>query len=154
MATKCDSQTGKDSPGQPATRAATFLSTLFWIAGFLLLFIIPVSSPLIWLSDLLLLIGFFPILLAWRPAWTWLLFGVCNLFIGAVLELAKFLPDQSFPVELRLVRAHMADYHCPVVWLFVGLIAIIYGSVRLIKNCCRHLRKHRRCSPSNRPDCS
>ncbi len=71
------------------------------------------------------------------------MFGVCNLLIGFVLEVSKFLPDASLPPEMRLVRAHLAEYHAPLAWMFVGVVSLAYGTVRLIKGCLSWCRDRR-----------
>lgn len=128
----------------PARKISAVLSALLWTAGFFLAFVIAPSSPYIWLPDFLLLAGFFPLLMIWKPAWPWIVFGVCNVFIGFVLEVAKFLPDRELPPEVRLVRGHLAQYHEPMTWMFVGVVSVIYGLVRLIKGTMRWLKERQR----------
>lgn len=134
-------QTESESDRQsPARKVSAVLSAVLWTVGFFLAFVIPKTSPIIWVPDFLLLVGFFPLLFVWKPSWPWLVFGCCNLFIGFVLEVSKFLPDDSLPPEMRLVRAHLVEYHAPMAWMFVGVVALIYGAIRFVKGCLRWFR--------------
>ena len=133
----------KSEGDTPARKIAAVLSAVLWTLGFFLAFVIQPTSRFIWIPDTLLLVGFFPLLMIWKPAWPWLVFGGCNLFIGIVLEVAKFLPDSSLPGEMRLVRAHLADYHAPLAWMFVGVVSIIYGVIRFFKGLYRWLSKRK-----------
>jgi hypothetical protein len=45
-----------------ARKISAVLSAVLWTVGFFLAFVIPKTSPLIWVPDFLLLIGFFPLL--------------------------------------------------------------------------------------------
>lgn len=112
---------------------ASILSCVLWCLGFFLAFVFPPDSPLIWLPDTLLLAGFLPLLFIWKPGWPWILFGILNIFIGFVLEVAKYLPDDELPGEMPLVRAHLAEYHVPWVWFIIGFVSVVYGIFRIIK---------------------
>lgn len=120
-------------------KMATISSAVLWILGFGLAFVIPPGSPLIWLPDFLLLTGFIPVLLIWRPGWPWLVFGGLNFFIGFVLEAARWLPDNQLPAEMVRVRMHLAEYHAPLVWMFVGAVSSIFGCIRITKNLYRKM---------------
>jgi len=143
VAGKDKSSTNVRRRDTPERKIAAVASAVLWTAGFFLAFVISPKSPYIWAPDLLLLLGFFPLLLFWKPAWPWMIFGACNLFIAFVLMVAKYLPDASLPAELRLVRAHLADYHAPLSWMFVGVISIIYGLIRMIKGWLRWIDSKR-----------
>lgn len=138
-----DNAAGERRRDTGGRKIAAVLSTVLWMVGFFLAFVISPKSPYIWVPDTLLLLGFFPLLLVWKPAWPWLVFGVCNLFIGFVLEVAKYLPDAELPSEMRLVRAHLAEYHSANSWMFIGLVALIYGVIRLIKGWLRWINSKR-----------
>lgn len=113
---------------------ATWSSAAIWIIGFLLAFVIPPTSKLIWVPDTLLLVGFFPVLFVWQPGWPWLVFGLGNIFIGFVLQVAFFLPDAGLPATMVPVRAHLAEYHVPMVWILTGIVSVIYGVIRTVKH--------------------
>jgi hypothetical protein len=113
---------------------ATWSSCAIWILGFLLALVIPPSSKLIWIPDTLLLVGFFPVLFVWQPGWPWLIFGIGNMFIGFVLQVAFFLPDTGLPQTMVPVRAHLAQYHVPMIWILTGIGSTIYGIIRMVKH--------------------
>jgi hypothetical protein len=126
-------------------KLAAILSCLLWTAGFFLAFVVPAGSPSIWVPDTLLLLGFIPLLLVWKPAWPWFAFGIFNIFIGFVLLVAQFLPESSLSGDLPKVRKHLAELHVWLVWVAFGLAAIIYGSLRLLKSgVCWLISRHRR----------
>lgn len=109
-------------------------SAIIWIIGLVLAFLIPPTSQFIWLPDALLLLGFFPLLIGWRPSWPWIVFGVLNICIGFVLLVSQYLPDTSLPKEMMIVRRHLLNYHVPMVWMLIGAIATVYGTIRMFVN--------------------
>ena len=123
---------------------AAVASTILWVAGFGLAFVIPAGSPLIWVPDSLLLLGFIPIMLAFRPIWPWFVFGLCNTFIGIVLDVARYLPDNVQTAEMQKVRRHLAELHVPFVWVAFGVLAVLYGTGRLARTCVMWIRSRRR----------
>jgi len=125
----CQEKSGRD----PVHKIAALLSFVLWTLGFLLAFVIPPGSEWIWVPDTLLLVGFLPLLLSWRPAWPWLVFGFFNIFIGFVLQVAQFLPDTSLPGEMPKIRRHLAEYHVPLAWILVGALSVVYGLGRMIR---------------------
>src|SRR5207302_1815663 len=106
---------------------------VLWTLSFFLAFTISSQSAYIWVPDFLLLLGFAPLLFIWKPGWPWLVFGSLNIFIGFVLEVAKYLPEESLPADMRPVRQHLAEYHVGLVWILFGLAAFVFGSIRIIK---------------------
>jgi len=130
-------------PASAKRKIAAIVSAVLWTLSFFLAFVISPKSPYIWMPDTLLLIGFAPLLFIWVPAWPWFVFGVFNLFIGFVLEVAKFLPDKSLPGEMPRIRQHLADYHVPIAWMLVGLASIIYGLARVGRSWIRWLMARR-----------
>ncbi len=143
-----------------ASKIAGIVSAVLWILGFALAFVVPADSPYMWVPDALLLIGFFPLLIFWKPSWPWLVFGVLNVVIGFVLLVATFLPVETLTTEMAKARqqltdakspyasafsqtateqmahvhTHLAKQHSPWTWMIVGIISTIYGIVRMIKN--------------------
>lgn len=121
-------------------RPATILSLVFWVVGFALAFVIPPLSKFYWVPDALLLIGFWPLLFVWRPAWPWCLFGILNVLIGFILEMMVFLPDTNFTTEMKLVRKHLTEYHCALAWILIGFVSLAYGLFRSVKAIVFYLR--------------
>jgi hypothetical protein len=115
-------------------RMASILATILWVVGFALAFIIPKSSPWLWLSDGLLLFGFWPLLWTYRARWLWLIFGALNAGIGFILMVAQYIPDQYFSghADMLKVKAHLAEYHFPWAWILIGLISCLIGLVRIV----------------------
>ena len=125
-----------------ARNIAAFLSAMLWTASFFLAFVIPSNSPYLWLPDTLLLVGFVPLLLVWKPTWPWFVFGVCNVVIGFALAVARYLPDADLPAHMPKVRQHLAEFHVPLVWILLGAASMIYGALSLISGwwrrfCCK-----------------
>ncbi|HEY9868804.1 MAG TPA: hypothetical protein V6D08_06535 [Candidatus Obscuribacterales bacterium] len=120
-------------------KLAAILSCLLWAAGFFLAFVVPAGSPSIWVPDTLLLLGFIPLLLVWKPVWPWFAFGIFNIFIGFVLLVAQFLPESSLVGDLPKVRKHLAELHVWLVWVAFGAAAIFYGALRLLQSGVRWL---------------
>jgi hypothetical protein len=88
----------------------------------------------IYVPDVMLMFGFFPLLFLWRFSWTWLIFGVLNIGIGLLLQVIEYSPDNLFPPDLLTPKHHLAQFHPPIVWWLTGFLAVLVGSVRLIKN--------------------
>jgi hypothetical protein len=111
----------------------TLLAIGMWVIGIGLGFVIPVNSPQIWLPDALLLLGFWPFLCQLKARWLWIVFGLFNLFIGLTLETVKFLPDTcfSFDPKVLAVKIHLAQYHEPFAWMWIGFISALIGFVRV-----------------------
>ncbi len=51
------------SKSMSASKIAGIVSAVLWIVGFALAFVVPSTSPFMWVPDALLLIGFFPLLI-------------------------------------------------------------------------------------------
>ncbi|MBX9880059.1 MAG: hypothetical protein K2Y22_16495 [Candidatus Obscuribacterales bacterium] len=112
----------------------SIFACVIWLISFALSFVIPAGSPYIWLPDFLLLAGFVPLLVSYKPAWPWFVFGIGNVLIGFVLETAKHMPDNILPEYARPVQDHLIQMHVSMVWIKVGLLSIIYGLIRMLKN--------------------
>ena len=141
---KADSKTessavAKEKQGH-GSKAAAISSTVLWILGFVLPFMLPPKSKLIWLSDTLLLIGFWPLLWLWKPGWPWVVFGVLNVIVGGLLQIAFCLDAKYFPAEMLGVRQHLIDQHLPLSWMLIGVISIIVGAVRMSMSLARWFR--------------
>lgn len=124
------------SVSKPATagKIATFSSITFWIVGILLNFKLSVGSFWISLPDGCLLVGFLPLLYNSRYSWMWLVFGVFNGAIGFFLQMIVLMTDSDFPNAALSMKHHLAQYHEPLVWMVVGIFAIVFGVLHLIKN--------------------
>lgn len=120
-------------------KIAAVLSAVLWSLSFFLAFIISSKSHYIWVPDLLLLSGFVPLLLMWKPAWPWLVFGCLNVLIGFVLEVNNWIPAAQLPVNMHAVHQHLMQFHVSMVWILVGFASILYAVFRLIKGVVRHL---------------
>lgn len=129
------------------TRIGTILSTVLWAVGFVLLFVIKPDNPLVFLSDTFLLIGFWPLLFAWRAGWTWLVFGLLNIFIGFFLELAKFLPTDTMTPTMQAAyeqaKTHVICVHPALVWILIGAASALFGLVRIGITIWRYLKSRK-----------
>ncbi len=114
-----------------AAKVAAIASTVLWILGFALAFVVPATSPFGWVPDGMLLVGFFPLLYAWRPGWPWLVFGVLNVCIGFLLLVAAYIPDTNFTRDMIIVRKHLAEQHSPFTWMTIGVVSTIFGITRM-----------------------
>lgn len=121
----------KDGKKSGGAKVAAIASTILWVLGFALAFVIPARSPFGWLPDGMLLVGFFPLLYAWKPGWPWVVFGVLNTIIGFLLLVAFYIPDTNFTNDMIIVRKHLAEQHSPFTWMTVGILSIIFGSIRM-----------------------
>ena len=146
-----------------AGRTAGVCATILWIAGFALIFVLPPRSTFMWTSDFLLLAGFFPLLLLARVGWPWLLFGMLNIVIGFILEVAYHIPDdvltssgavsviasgggmtpEQLTQQMLHVRDHLRDCHSPLTWMLVGFGSMVYGFVRTICDIIAWLHRRR-----------
>lgn len=115
-------------------KRAAIASSVLWVLSLVLSFSIPPSSPYIWVPDVVLLLGFIPLLFSWSPSWPWLLFGVLNIVIGAFLLLLYCLPDDPFPKGLHAGKHHICEYHPYAPWAIIGILATVYGIGRMVKN--------------------
>jgi hypothetical protein len=108
---------------------ATVLSTSLWLMSIILAFQIPATSPLIWLPDSLLLLGFVPLLLLAKQSWLFLLFGLSNAFIGFFLLVLTHLESDKFVGEVLIMKHHLVTMHSPWAWLVIGLLVAIWGAI-------------------------
>ncbi len=114
-------------------KKSSLLAVLLWTMSFILAFRIPPHSQYIWIPDALLLLGFFPLLIAGRARWLWLAFGLGNLVVGATLALAICIPDRLFePYHMAQMNAHLRLYHPYLVWLLISLLSAVIGVILLI----------------------
>jgi hypothetical protein len=114
-----------------AAKIAAIVSTVLWILGFALAFVVPAGSPFGWVPDGMLLVGFWPLLYAWRPGWPWLVFGILNVIIGFLLLVAAYIPVTNFTPEMIIVRKHLAEQHSPFTWMTIGIVSTIFGVTRM-----------------------
>ena len=110
------------------------LAVILWVVSLGLSFVIAPGNRYIWVPDTVLLIGFWPLLIAHRSRWFWLAFGVLNMFIGICLITLTFMPDSEFarfdPRTLA-TKHHLAQYHEGFAWLSVGAVSAIIGLLLL-----------------------
>jgi len=163
-----DAETGAKK--KSGTKWATISSAALWVVGFLLLLVVPAGSPFVWVSDALLLLGFFPLLILWKPSWPWLVFGVLNIVIGFVLLVATYLPVESLTSEMAKARqqlveqkspyaavfsetsaqqmahvhTHVIKQHSSWTWMIFGVISVIYGLIRAVKNAVKWVAQKKR----------
>ncbi|MBZ0188177.1 MAG: hypothetical protein K8F91_18150 [Candidatus Obscuribacterales bacterium] len=140
------------------TRLAGIIAAVLWTTGLLVLIILPANHALIWTSDALLLLGFWPLLFVYRAGWTWLVFGILNTFIGFVLLTASFLSESDLkeafaklpPSQADLsgiffaTREHILSAHPSWTWMIIGIISLLYGLFRIGKTLVRSILKSRR----------
>jgi hypothetical protein len=129
--------TEKQSSMKPKKKVGKYLIWLavaLWLLGFALAFVIAPSDRYIWIPDALLLIGFWPLLIAHRCRWLWLLFGVLNFAIGWVLLVIKCMPDSEFSFDAKVLatKTHLAQYHEPFVWMIIGFASAVVGALLLL----------------------
>ena len=129
------------------TKFGTILSTVLWLIGFILLFVFKPNDPLVYLSDTFLLIGFWPLLFVWRAGWTWLVFGLLNIFIGFFLELAKFLPTDMMTPAMQQAyeqaKEHIISMHPAIVWILIGAVSALFGLFRIGKTIWRFFKSRK-----------
>lgn len=148
--TESASGTKQNKPKGQAAKIAGALSMFLWVVGFILLFALE-KSPLIWLSDTLLLLGFWPLLFVWRASWTWLVFGWLNIFISFVLELTKFITldklDKTLSPETQAAflagQKHIVESHPFMPWFFIGIFSVLFGTFRVGRTIYRFIAKQR-----------
>ncbi|PWU00677.1 MAG: hypothetical protein C5B53_03690 [Candidatus Melainabacteria bacterium] len=111
-----------------------WLAVVLWVVGFALAFVIAPGSPYIWLPDGLLLLGFWPLLIANRCRWLWLVFGLFNTFIGFVLLVVRFMPDSEFSFDPKVLatKTHLGQYHEPFTWMILGIISAVVGAALIL----------------------
>jgi phosphoglycerol transferase MdoB-like AlkP superfamily enzyme len=107
------------------------LAVIVWLVGFALAFVIPPGSRLLWLPDALLLLGFAPLLISCRARWLWILFGVLNFFIGFVLLVVKYMRNDEFCFDPKILatKVHLAQYHEPFAWIIIGFFSFLTGLI-------------------------
>lgn len=110
------------------------LAVALWIAATVAMFLFDTKSRWFWLSDFLLIAGFCPLLFYWRPSWPWFGFGVCNIVIAIELLVLPFVPLSKLPSWLVPTSRHIIEHHSFVPWFLLGVLSIIYGTIRAIKN--------------------
>lgn len=117
-----------------AKKIAGIGSAVIWVLGIGLMFVIPTTSKYVYVSDGLLLLGFFPLLYLWRFSFPWLIFGALNIAIGVFLQMIELLPDSYFPPDLWKPKHHLSQYHPPMTWWLLGGVGFGFGAVRAAKN--------------------
>jgi hypothetical protein len=129
------------SPPGAARKISAIASCIIWIAGIGVAFLIKPGTNLIYVPDALMLLGFVPLLYAWRFSWPWLVFGAINFGIGVFLQAIAFIPDSYFPQNLWPPKHHLAEYHPSITWWVFGGFALTFGIVRLFKNLSKLARR-------------
>jgi hypothetical protein len=132
---------------------ATTLALIIWLISFALSFVIAPKSNLIFLPDLLLLLGFIPLLFMVPYTWPWLVFGALNIVIGFTLQVACFLSPEALPKSMSPLLAHLANYHSPMIWIWMGLVCLFYAAIKLIKvsiRLCQNGLKKKNCAKTVR----
>jgi hypothetical protein len=124
-----------------ARKICAIASCVIWMAGIGVAFIFKPDSNMIYVPDALMLLGFVPLLYAWRFSWPWLVFGAINFGIGVFLEAIKYIPDSYFPKDLWPPKHHLAEYHPSITWWVFGGLALLFGTVRLVKNLIKMARR-------------
>jgi hypothetical protein len=124
-------------------KASAVASTILWLLGFGLCFVIPARSTFSWVADFCLLLGFFPLLYLYPAGWPWLLFGISNFFIGAALEVGYQLPAKYFTPEVNQMRLVLQGTHPTLVWILVGIACAVFGIFRMVKNGIKFFRDRR-----------
>jgi hypothetical protein len=131
---KPDAKIKSKEPKSRKAKVAGILSCVLWVLGFALAFVIPPTSPFIWVPDTLLLTGFLPLLFIWRFSWPWILFGLFNCGIGFILLFIEYIPDSAFPAEIAKGKQHLVQYHNWMAWIIFAVLTFIYGVIRMGKN--------------------
>jgi len=114
---------------------------VIWLIGFILSFIVKPDSPNIGWPDFLLLAGFLPLLISYKPIWPWFVFGFGNVIIGFVLETVHFVPTGTLPSTVLPVKDNLDQMHKPIIWILFGFFSVAYGLFRLLKKLIVHLAK-------------
>ena len=132
-----------EKPKSRKNKIATWIACAFWGISIALSFAIPPSSPLIWIPDTFLLLGFLPLLYICPWSIVWIIFGALTLFIGWFLLLLTCIPDSSLPAQAIGVKKHLAEYHPAWSWMILGLGVTICGIIRMTINTVKMLSKKR-----------
>lgn len=106
---------------------------VIWTVSFILSFVLKPDSPYIWLPDFLLLLGFVPLLVSYKAAWPWFVFGIGNMLVAFSIETARYMPDSVLPVQAMPAKEHLYQMHVSIVWIRMGLLSLIYGLFRVLK---------------------
>lgn len=123
------------------TKLASWTACGLWVLSIILSFCIAPKSAQIWIPDAVLLLGFYPLI--WVCPWSlvWIAWGILTTFIGWFLLLLTCLPDSSLPAQSIGVKQHLAEYHVCWPWLIMGALITICGTIRLIINTVKLLRR-------------
>lgn len=146
--TESASATKQNKSKSNAAKIAGALSMVLWVVGFILLFALK-GSKLIWLSDTLLLLGFWPLLFVWKPGWTWGVFGCLNILIAFMLELTKQITPEMMsdrlPPHLMTTflegQKHLGESHGFMPWFFIGIFSALFGTFRMMRTIYRFVKK-------------
>ena len=122
--------TGSKSTTGRRNKFASLIAVALWGASVLLSFTIPTNSPLIWLPDTALLLGFFPLLWLCPYSLIWIAFGILTTFIGCFLLLLTNIPNSALPAQSVSIKTHLEIFHPCWSWMLIGLFVTICGSIR------------------------
>lgn len=125
-------------------KTSAIASAVLWTLGFVLPFVLPPNSNLSWIADFLLLLGFFPLLWLYPAGWPWLVFGILNVFTGALLEIGYHIPVESVPKALaktfQASRDMIQSTHPTLVWILTGAVCALFGLFRMTKHMIMFIR--------------
>jgi hypothetical protein len=127
-----------------AKKIAVWSSCGLWGLSIVFSFLIPTSSPMIWVPDTILLAGFFPLIWICPYSVIWLAFGILTGFIGSFLLVLTNIPDSALPAQSISVKKHLAEYHPCWSWMIVGSFVTICGTVRFLVNCLLFFMRRKR----------
>lgn len=115
-------------------KIAAWTACGLWVLSLGLSFAIPPTSPLIWIPDTVLLLGFFPLIWICPYSLVWIAFGILTAFIGSFLLLLTCIPNEALPADTHAIKKHLLEFHPCWSWMLLGLFATIAGIIKLIIN--------------------
>ncbi|HMP52910.1 MAG TPA: hypothetical protein PKD05_15260 [Candidatus Melainabacteria bacterium] len=131
-----------------AVKIAGIASTTMWIIAFALLFFLKEGDRYVWTSDALMLTGFWPVLFVYKAGWTWFFFGILNMSIGFILEVARQLPEDVYvnaalsPAMMQ-AKEHVLTMHPCLPWIIIGFLSLLMGTFRIIRTIIRTIGRWR-----------
>ncbi len=135
-----------DKPGKGSLntkKIAGWAACVLWLLSIILSFCIPTSSPLIFLPDTVLLLGFMPLILICPYSLVWIAFGVLTAFIGCFLLLLTHIPNSALPADTHAIKMHLAEFHPSWSWMIIGGVFAIAGILKLFYNLALRLQAGR-----------
>ena len=89
-----------------------------------------------------MLTGFWPVLFVYKAGWTWFFFGILNMSIGFILEVARQLPEDVYvkaalsPAMMQ-AKEHVLTMHPCLPWIIIGFLSALMGAFRIIRTIVR-----------------